>query len=318
MEQYMTEPKVIRLVGARGKLDWVKINQPEVDPQTGEVKFLNDITASQADFIVDAQDFHQSTRQAMFESMQELVGKLASINVEAALRIMRMALEFSDLPNKDEMASEIKDMLGIVDEQELERMTPEERQAYQKQLAMKQEAAELQRRGAIAALAEQEAKAAKLAADAEKIKADAEKIRAEAAVLLAGGDNTELAEARAEFEQKTREIEERAAAALDQAREQMQDLSQKLANRKYEIDKKAETDERIAAETAKTALERERINAEARAKGAAEVAEINARAKIEEAKIVNKFQKALDGLAAELKELKKTAVAKKPAAKKKP
>jgi hypothetical protein len=317
MEQYMTEPKIIRLVGARGKLDWVKINQPEVDPQTGEVKFLNDITASQADFIVDAQDFHQSTRQAMFESMQELVGKLAAVNVEAALRIMRMALEFSDLPNKDEMASEIKDMLGIVDEKELERMTPEEKQAYQQQMAAKQEAAELQRRGAIAAVAEQEAKAAKLAADAEKIKADAEMIRAEAAVLMAGGDNTELAEARAEFEQKTREIEERAAAALDQAREQMQELSQKLADRKYEIDKKADTDRQIAADKAKNDLERERINAEARAKADKETAEINARAQIEEAKIVRKYEKALDDLKAELKELKKSAGAKKPATKKK-
>ena len=34
-------------------LAWVRINQPSVDPATGEVLWENDITASEADFVVD-------------------------------------------------------------------------------------------------------------------------------------------------------------------------------------------------------------------------------------------------------------------------
>jgi hypothetical protein len=136
VEQFMTEPKVIRLTGAKGKLDWHRINQPECSP-TAAVRYLNDITASQADFIVDEQDFHQSVRQAMFESMTDLVGKIAAVNAEAGLRILRMALEFSDLPNKEEMAGEVKNMLGIVDEEEIERMTPEQKVARERLAEMK-------------------------------------------------------------------------------------------------------------------------------------------------------------------------------------
>jgi hypothetical protein len=31
-EQYMTEPKVVRVTGYRGAFDWQKVNQPEYDP----------------------------------------------------------------------------------------------------------------------------------------------------------------------------------------------------------------------------------------------------------------------------------------------
>ncbi|HWQ39185.1 MAG TPA: hypothetical protein VNM24_11365 [Burkholderiales bacterium] len=172
IEQFMTEPKVLRLVGAKGKLDWVKINQPEVQSD-GSVRYLNDITASQADFVVDQQDYHQSVRQAMFETMVELVGKIAAVNAEAGLRILRMALEFSDLPNKDEMAAEVKQMLGLVDEEELARMTPEQRAAHQAELQRRQELAQMQRQGLELALREQAARAEKLLAESENARATA-------------------------------------------------------------------------------------------------------------------------------------------------
>jgi hypothetical protein len=76
---------------------------------------------------VDEQDFHQSVRQAMFETMVDLVGKIASVNAEAGLRILRMALDFSDLPNKEEMSAEVKNMLGIVDDNEIARMSPQQK-----------------------------------------------------------------------------------------------------------------------------------------------------------------------------------------------
>lgn len=178
-EQFMTETKVIRLTGAKGKLEFYKINEPEVQSD-GSVRYLNDITASQADFVVDEQDFHQSVRQSMFETMVELVGKIASINAEAGLRILRMALEFSDLPNKDEMAGEVKNMLGLVDEGDLEKMTPEQRLEYQNEMKRKHEARLIQHEGMRAALAEQNAKVDKTLAESEKARAAAAELLAKA------------------------------------------------------------------------------------------------------------------------------------------
>jgi hypothetical protein len=40
VEQFYTEEKVIRLTGSRGALQWVRINQPEVQPD-GSVRWIN-------------------------------------------------------------------------------------------------------------------------------------------------------------------------------------------------------------------------------------------------------------------------------------
>jgi hypothetical protein len=282
-EQFMTEEKVIRLTGAKDKIEWHRINQPEVQPD-GSVRYVNDITASQADFIVDEQDFHQSVRQAMFETMVDLVGKIASVNAEAGLRILRMALDFSDLPNKEEMSAEVKNMLGIVDDKDIENMTPQQKEALQQQVAAKREAAELQRRAAIAEVAEKEAKTRKLDADGQKVLAEAEKARAEA-TAMANGEGGELVAAKIEFERKLAEAERQAAEAVDQAREQLEKLSQQLRDRNHEIDTKAKTEK--------------------------EIAQINAQAKVDEAKILGQYQSAIDGLKSDiadaLSELKKVA-----------
>lgn len=259
-EQFISEPKVVRLVGARGELDFVKVNQPDVQPD-GSVRWLNDITATKADFVVDQQDFHQSVRQAMFESMTELVGRISAVNAEAGLRILRMALEFSDLPNKEEMAGEIKDMLGIKDEADLQRMTPEEMQAYQQELAAQQEARELQQAAA-------QLEVEKLAAEVQKLNADAERLLAQAAELRGriGAEGVSPEERGAledEYRTKMDAYEKTAARALEKAqqalekeREQNMALRLELQNREDEI----RQDHKTALATARIdARSRERI-----------------------------------------------------------
>jgi len=243
-EQFITQPKAVRLVGAAGKkLEWTKINTPEVDAM-GNVRFLNDITASQADFVVDEQDFQQSVRQAMFEAMVELVAKITAVNPEAGLRILRMALEFSDLPNKDEMAGEVKSILGIVDEEDLRKMTPEQMEEYQAGVAAKREAAAIQRQAAMGEAREKVAKADKTAAEAQKI-------MAEAKALGAQGDAGALAEiavrqAALEAEQRVVEAERRAAEAVDAARQEIERLQQQATDRRAQIDADAATKRDVA------------------------------------------------------------------------
>jgi hypothetical protein len=262
-EQYMTEARVIRITGGTGSRkppETLQINQPVVDPD-GTVRYLNDITAAEADFHVDEQDFAQSTRQAMFESMLDLIGKVAAINPEYALRLLRMALEFSDLPNKDEMADEVKSMLGIMEPGDEEKLSPEEQQALAERRKQAQQQAQITQMAQELTLAEQGAKVKKLTAEANKIGAEAGKIGAEAQNLLSGADSA----ATAEHQRQLAEVERAGAEAVEAATAKINELLQKLANRQYEIDKKAETDKAVAEINAGAKVEGERVATEAKA-----------------------------------------------------
>jgi hypothetical protein len=161
VEQYYTEEKVIRLTGARGKLDWVKVNQPEIQAD-GSVRYINDITASMADFVVSEQDYAGTLRQVMFDSLTAMVQKLPP---EIGLRLYTIAMQFSDLPNAREIVEEIRRMTGDTDPDK--ELTPEEQQKAEEQAAMQAEAMQMQREQALLALEEQRAKVAKLNAEAQ-------------------------------------------------------------------------------------------------------------------------------------------------------
>ena len=162
-EQFYTEEKAIRLSGAQGKLDWVRINTPEPQPD-GSVRYINDITASQADFVVSEADYAGSLRQVMFDSLQQLVQKLPP---EVGLKLFAMAMQFSDLPNHNDIAEAIRKMVGEPDPNK--EPTEEELQQMQEQQAMQAEAMQMQREQAMLALEEQRAKVAKLQAETQAI-----------------------------------------------------------------------------------------------------------------------------------------------------
>jgi hypothetical protein len=84
-EQFYTQPKVIRLTGAKGALEWVRVNQPEL-MSDGSVRILNDICSSMADFIVSEADYAGTLRQVMFDSLNQLAARLPP---EVSLRLRR-------------------------------------------------------------------------------------------------------------------------------------------------------------------------------------------------------------------------------------
>jgi hypothetical protein len=170
-EQYYTAPKVVRLLGDNKPLDWLKINV--YDEAAG--KFINDITKSKADYIVSEQDFKASTRQAMFESMMELIGKLPP---EVGLKLLDMVIDFADVPNKDELVKRVRNINGMSDP--TKKLTPEEELALQEQ-KKKAEAVEQQQMAMVQAQLEKvqaDAKAASAKADAAT--ADVQRIVADA------------------------------------------------------------------------------------------------------------------------------------------
>lgn len=109
IEQFMTLPKRLRIVGPKGLADWLTINEPMYDPTTGKVIFENDITAHEADFYVDQQDYRETVRMAMAESLFDALGSMAP---EVQLSLLDLAIELTDLPNRDEFVRRIRAMNG--------------------------------------------------------------------------------------------------------------------------------------------------------------------------------------------------------------
>jgi hypothetical protein len=227
-EQFMTEDRVIRLTGATGSFEWVKVNQPEVSPD-GQVRFHNDITASMADFVVAEQDYAGTLRQVMFDALTDLATRQPP---EIALRFTRMAFQFSDLPNKEEIVAELRKVLGEPDP--AKKLTPEEEQQLAQQQQMQQEALALQREQAMATLEEQRAKAAKVTAEAQKLMVEVERMRA--GVDLMGGDQGQTEQ----FEQVLAQVRERAATEVERMGEQLRkvqgELQRTLADKDSEVE----------------------------------------------------------------------------------
>lgn len=162
-EQFLTLPKVIRVTGVDGGFEWISVNEPQLDPMTGEVIWNNDITATQADFVVDQSDYRETVRMAMSEMMFELIGKMPG---EAGLQLLDVAIDLTDLPNKDVLAARIRSITH--QPAPGKEMDPE---AVQKQRAMQaaaQFAQSLEQQQAAAEIGLTKAKTAKTTAEARK------------------------------------------------------------------------------------------------------------------------------------------------------
>ena len=164
VEKFYSMPKVIRLtetqVGQQQpKIDWVKINQPELQPD-GSVRFLNDLTESQADFIVDEQDYRASMRQAMFDQLLEMLKIVAPVAPAIAIGLLDIVADANDFPGKEEMVQRIRMLIA---EARGEAKSPEQK-------AAEAEAAALQKHELAAKIAKDEAAADKLDAEADTIR----------------------------------------------------------------------------------------------------------------------------------------------------
>lgn len=219
VEQWYTEEKVIRLTGHRGALEWVKVNQPEQQPD-GSVRYLNDITASLADFVVSEQDYSGTLRQVMFDAMNQMAGRMPP---EAAMRLLTIAMEYSDLPNNDAIADELRKLTGERDPNKP--LTPEEQQQMQEQMQAQAEALQLQQQQARAALEEQVAKVREVNARAQKLEAEAEQLRT-------GGGNAELAQ---QMEGVAATVKRDADMELGQVQKQLAKAQADLANKTLQI-----------------------------------------------------------------------------------
>lgn len=228
-EQFYTEEKVIRLTGAKGALEWVKINVPELQID-GSVRFLNDVSASVADFVVSEADYAGTLRQVMFEALNQLAARLPP---EVALRLMTIAMDFSDLPNKDEVADQIRKLTGERDPNK--EPTPEEAHQMQEQMQQQAEALQMQRKQAMQALEEQAAKI-------REINARAAKLESEAQASLVGDGGQQM---QADIHNAVAQVQRQAAQEIDRLTESLRKVQSDLANQTMKI--RTDADTRIEA-----------------------------------------------------------------------
>lgn len=222
VEQFYTEEKVIRLTQGAGKrVQWLRINQPELQTD-GSFRVLNDLSAAAADFVVSEQDYAGTLRQVMFESMTEIAGRLPP---ELAVRFLRMAYEYSDMPNKDSIVEEIRKITG--EEDPNKELTPEEAAQAEANRQAQAQALQMQNDMASEALNEQRAKTQKLLAEAQAIRAK----------VGDGNDGTHAA---------LTQIQEQAAAKLEAMSQQLQEAQRKAASDTLKIRTDADTRIEIA------------------------------------------------------------------------
>ena len=174
IEQFYTEQKVVRITGVKGQAKFEEINTPD---ENGNI--INDVTKFQTDFVVSEQDYKSSLRQAMFESLFDITGRLAQMNPQVALNLLDLVIEMADLPNKQQLVDRIRSLNGQADPDAEE--TPEAAQA-------KQQATEAQNMQQQITMETMRNQMAKLVAETDKLDAQAmsERIKALYGALQAG------------------------------------------------------------------------------------------------------------------------------------
>jgi hypothetical protein len=125
IEQFCNQPWVIRIEPDGMPMDWLHVNH--LDPMTGE--YENDITASQADFIIDQQDYRATLTQAAMQSMFELLGQMAQFAPQVVLNLLDLVVDSADIPGKNEWVARIRKLTGQRDPSKPP--TPEEQAAEQ-------------------------------------------------------------------------------------------------------------------------------------------------------------------------------------------
>lgn len=168
IEQFYSEEKVVRLIGGRGNATLIELNKPD---EHGRI--INDVTAMEADFIISEQDYKSTLRQAMFESLFDIMGRMAQMGqdgLKAAMNMLDLVVDMADLPNKDELVRRIREINGQSDPDS--EVTPEQEQA-------KEAAAKAQQDQQALMQATGEAQLAKLQAQVEQLQAQSKKIDAD-------------------------------------------------------------------------------------------------------------------------------------------
>ena len=173
--------RMVRILGEDGEEDFAEINKPEtdemgqpvLDPQTGQPRIENDLKAGEYGVFVRSGPSYTTRRQEAAESMMQFVQTAP----QSAQMVLDLIAKNMDWPGADQFAERFKKMLPPQIQPETD--DPEEQAQRQQAAQQAAEVAEMQKRGAMADIAEKEANAAESQADAQKAAAEAAQVQME-------------------------------------------------------------------------------------------------------------------------------------------
>lgn len=154
IEQFMTESKVIRITNAKGREEFIRLNDKSLPESV--------LTATQADFIISDSPQAASMRLAQAEQLSNLLQRMPP---DIAVLMLPTMIDLMDIPNKDEFIKQLRSKLGIPApdaEQTPEQLQQAQAAAQQQQMQMAMQQLQLE---------EARNKAAKLAAETGHLEA---------------------------------------------------------------------------------------------------------------------------------------------------
>jgi hypothetical protein len=237
-EDFMEAPAMVRL-GSGSSERIIHLNQPSVDPETGERIVINDVSKLRARVVLDDV---KSTPTYRMQVMTQLTEITKSLPPQAQSAMADLWVEASDLPNKQIVIDRLRGILHLPDDSPQGKQQAQ--QAAQQQQQQQQEMYQLEVQSKTAAIR-------KLLADAEMLHATAQMNLAKAG--QAGADGAA-------------EANNAAAAEAESLRQQVADMQAQLQQRDIEAaNRKAEIDAQERGHIVKGRVELEKANIGARA-----------------------------------------------------
>lgn len=107
--QLYDRPTTVRTTDEMGSYDYIEINSPSIDPETGEAYLSNQISRMGVDIEIDEDVFRRSIREAMFSQLAEV---MKSLPEQLQVFFFDVLIEAMDIPNKEEILKRVKKIQG--------------------------------------------------------------------------------------------------------------------------------------------------------------------------------------------------------------
>ena len=161
IEQYMDQPKTMRMTDERGKPKYVSINDDTPE--------LNDITLSRDDFVIDEADWGATARQSSAQLLVEMLTRSGPGGQQLLASVADLVIEMLDIPKGEEIVKRLRQMSGLPDP-DADPDNPDPEQAAREQMAAEER--QMMQRAQLAEIAKKEGDALRSMAMAGKAQAD--------------------------------------------------------------------------------------------------------------------------------------------------
>ena len=117
IQHYMTEEREIRIAGDFDNPSWMVINKSVLNPMTGQVSKLNDVTAGKFDLEISQSPYGRNAREVEYLKLLDIVKFIAELNPQGAAMLLPILVKASDTPYRGEIVSILERLTGITEAQ---------------------------------------------------------------------------------------------------------------------------------------------------------------------------------------------------------